>query len=37
LVIYTQAKKEEKILEEHFGKEYQQYRKRSKMLIPFVF
>jgi protein-S-isoprenylcysteine O-methyltransferase Ste14 len=37
LVSYAQAKKEEKILEEHFGKEYQQYRKRSKMLIPFVF
>lgn len=35
--VYIQSKREEKILEEHFGKEYRDYKKRSKMLIPFVF
>lgn len=35
--VYKQSKLEEKILEEHFGKEYTNYKKRSKMLIPFVF
>lgn len=34
---YTRGKREEKILEEHFGKEYVEYKKRSKMLIPFIF
>jgi protein-S-isoprenylcysteine O-methyltransferase Ste14 len=33
---YTRGKREEKILEEHFGKEYRDYKKRTKMLIPFV-
>jgi protein-S-isoprenylcysteine O-methyltransferase Ste14 len=36
-MIYRQAKKEEKILEDHFGKAYIDYKKRSKMLIPFIF
>jgi protein-S-isoprenylcysteine O-methyltransferase Ste14 len=36
-VSYSQAKKEEKILEDHFGKEYRDYKKRSKMLIPYLF
>lgn len=35
-VAYRQAKLEEKILEKHFGKEYTAYKKRTKMLIPFV-
>jgi len=34
---YKQSKLEEKILEEHFGKEYRDYKKRTKVLIPFVF
>ena len=34
---YLQAKKEEKLLEGHFGKEYADYKKRTKMFIPFVF
>lgn len=34
---YTRSKREEKILEEHFGKEYLNYKKRTKMLIPFIF
>ncbi|HEX8932182.1 MAG TPA: isoprenylcysteine carboxylmethyltransferase family protein [Patescibacteria group bacterium] len=34
---YLQAKREEKILEMHFAKEYRDYKKRSKMLIPFLF
>jgi protein-S-isoprenylcysteine O-methyltransferase Ste14 len=33
---YQQSKLEEKILEAHFGKEYTAYKKRSKMLIPFL-
>jgi protein-S-isoprenylcysteine O-methyltransferase Ste14 len=37
LYAYIQSKREEKILEAHFGKEYRNYKKRSKMLIPFVF
>jgi len=36
-VAYSQAKREEKILEEYFGKEYLDYKKKSKMLIPFIF
>ena len=36
VVAYRQAKLEEKILEEHFGKEYTDYKKRTKRLIPFV-
>lgn len=34
---YTRGTREEKLLEEHFGNEYRFYKKRSKMLIPFVF
>ncbi|HXS14544.1 MAG TPA: isoprenylcysteine carboxylmethyltransferase family protein [Candidatus Saccharimonadales bacterium] len=34
--IYLQAKKEEKLLTSHFGKQYQEYMKHTKMLIPFV-
>ena len=33
---YRQAKKEERILAAHFGKEYLAYKKRTKMLIPFI-
>ncbi|MBI5452967.1 isoprenylcysteine carboxylmethyltransferase family protein [Candidatus Gottesmanbacteria bacterium] len=36
-VAYIQAKREEKILQEHFGKEYSDYMKKSKTLIPFIF
>lgn len=36
-VAFLQSKLEERILEEHFGKAYTDYKKRSKMLIPFVF
>jgi protein-S-isoprenylcysteine O-methyltransferase Ste14 len=35
-VVYEQAKKEEVILEKHFGKKYTDYKKHSKMLIPFI-
>ena len=35
-IVYNQAKKEEKLLEKHFGKAYTDYKKRSKMLIPFI-
>lgn len=34
---YIQAKKEEKILLEHFGVEYKSYTKRSSMLLPYIF
>lgn len=33
---YRAGKREEKILEKHFGKQYSTYKKRTKMLIPFV-
>ncbi|MBI4096811.1 MAG: isoprenylcysteine carboxylmethyltransferase family protein [Candidatus Levybacteria bacterium] len=33
---YIQGKREEKLLLAHFGKQYKQYMRRSKMLIPFV-
>lgn len=33
---YVQGKREEKNLLAHFGKEYQDYMSRTKMLIPFV-
>lgn len=33
---YAQGKREEKLLLSHYGKEYRQYMRRSKMLIPFV-
>jgi protein-S-isoprenylcysteine O-methyltransferase Ste14 len=34
---YSRGKREEKILEAHFGKAYADYKKRTKMLIPFLF
>lgn len=34
---YRAGKREEKILTAHFGKQYLDYKKRTKMLIPFVF
>jgi methanethiol S-methyltransferase len=37
LYLYIGAKLEEKKLEKVFGEEYKQYKKRVKMLIPFVF
>lgn len=33
---YAQGKKEEKLLESHFGKAYAEYKKKTKMLIPFL-
>jgi protein-S-isoprenylcysteine O-methyltransferase Ste14 len=33
---YIQATKEEALLAQHFGKEYKEYMKRSKMFIPFI-
>lgn len=33
---YAQGKREEKILLAHFGREYKEYMKHTKMLIPFV-
>ena len=36
-ISYLQSKREEKILSEYFGKKYEEYKKRTKMLIPFVF
>ena len=33
---YNSGKREEKILEKHFGTKYVEYKKRTKMLIPFV-
>lgn len=33
---YGLAKKEEKDLEQEFGNEYAEYRKNTKMFIPFV-
>ncbi len=35
-VAYMQGKREEKILIAHFGKEYKEYMKKTKMLIPWV-
>lgn len=35
--IYIYGKKEEKILLEHFGKQYKEYMQRTKMFVPFVF
>jgi protein-S-isoprenylcysteine O-methyltransferase Ste14 len=37
LYIYIGTKLEEKKLEEVYGAEYRQYKKRVKMLIPFIF
>lgn len=34
---YLQGKREEKILYAHFGKEYMEYKQKTKMLIPFIF
>lgn len=34
---YVQGKKEEKLLESYFGDAYRQYKKKTKMLIPFLF
>lgn len=36
IVFYVQGKKEEKLFLAHFGKEYQDYMKHTKMLIPLV-
>lgn len=33
---YKQGKKEEALLEKHFGNSYRGYRKRTKMLLPFI-
>ena len=37
LAILRRIKVEEEMLEEHFGKEYRDYKSRTKKLIPFVF
>lgn len=34
---YYWGKREEKLLSEHFGKEYELYVKRTKMFIPYIF
>lgn len=34
---YIQGRKEEKLLQSHFGNKYMSYMKKSKMLIPFIF
>jgi len=36
LVCYHQAKKEEILLEKHFGSTYKTYMKRTKMFIPYL-
>jgi protein-S-isoprenylcysteine O-methyltransferase Ste14 len=36
LAAYRQGKWEEVLLEHHFGETYRDYKKRTKMLIPFV-
>jgi protein-S-isoprenylcysteine O-methyltransferase Ste14 len=36
LAAYQQGKWEESLLEKHFGNTYRTYKKRTKMLIPFV-
>ena len=36
-ISYTQGKKEEKLLINHFGDDYKKYMRRSRMLFPFVF
>ncbi len=36
-IFILRIKAEEKVLMEHFGKEYKEYRKETKYLIPFVF
>lgn len=33
---YLQARREERLLQQHFGKTYTTYMKRSKMFIPFI-
>lgn len=37
VMAYYCGKREEKLLLSHFGKEYREYMKKSKMLIPFIF
>jgi len=34
---YVQARKEEKLLLQHFGQKYKKYQSQTKMLIPFIF
>lgn len=36
VIMYIQAKKEEKLLSKRFGKEYKDYMKKTKMFIPFI-
>ena len=42
LILFTyssivQAQKEEKLLLQHFGQEYEHYMRKTKMLIPYIF
>ena len=37
VVAYHQGKKEDSLLESHFGKPYRDYKKHTRMLIPFLF
>lgn len=37
IIFYFRCKREEKMLEAHFGEEFRQYKKQSKMMFPFVF
>jgi protein-S-isoprenylcysteine O-methyltransferase Ste14 len=34
--LYRKSKQEEKLLTKEFGEEYEQYKKESKMLIPYI-
>ena len=36
IAFFTRAKGEEKLLSKHFPEEYPEYKKKTKMLIPFV-
>jgi protein-S-isoprenylcysteine O-methyltransferase Ste14 len=37
LLSYYQGKSEEKLLRNHYGKQYEVYSERSKMLFPFIY
>ena len=34
---YYSARQEEQLLVQHFGKAYEDYQKKTRMLIPFIF
>ncbi|MDO8610700.1 MAG: isoprenylcysteine carboxylmethyltransferase family protein [bacterium] len=37
IFIYVSSKREEKLLQFHFGKKYEEYIKSTKMFIPYIF